>query len=301
MNKITFIGLGLMGSQMASRLAQAGYQLTVWNRTASKSEAFKALGASIAPSLSDSVDDADLIITMLSDPDALDSVLFGPSGIANHIPKKTIYIDMSTTGPLYWDKVCMELVSLGLPKANIVDGPVLGSVPQAQSGTLDIFVGGDPETFERIQEVFKILGNATYVGMHSSAASLKLVINSCLVSLQCIFGEALCLGDLFNLETKTVLDALEKSSLEPIVRKKRANIESQDFTARFTVGNALKDCELIAEASTVNGIDLKVIQAAKEYFYNASQGELVNQDYSAVTKEIRSQATPSKIPEGTGA
>ena len=272
-----------MGFEMASRLAGAGIPVTAWNRTDHKASPLAELGAQIAPTPADAVDGADVVITMLSDPNAIDNVMFGAHGAAAAISREVTYIDMSTIGPDCFLRTCERLGD----SVSALDAPVLGSVPQARDGTLDIFAGGSREVFDAHFDLLTQMGIPRYVGKSGSGASLKLVINSALVSLQCIFGEALSLGDAFGLEQTTILDALESSSLGPVVAKKRSNVETGDFSPRFTLDNGLKDAGLVVKAAGSHSIEMHVAGAALEWFRRASEKGLGQEDYSAVVKLIR--------------
>ena len=278
-----------MGLPMATRLSTAGYCLSVWNRTTSKTRSLAQLGATIELTPLDVARNSQIVITMLEGPEALDQVVFGDMGISRAMSSDKYLIDMSTTGPKYWLELVDRLDPHGGSGPYLVDAPVLGSVPQAQAGELAIFVGANLNTYSEVQDLLGTLGEVTRVGGPGAGQSLKLVINSSLVSLQCVLGEALALAGHFGLDTTMVLDALERSSLEPVVRKKRHNIQSNDFSARFSARNAHKDARLIIENSTSKRDTLKIVESSLEYFRDAIESGDGDQDYSVVTKTIRAR------------
>jgi 3-hydroxyisobutyrate dehydrogenase/2-hydroxy-3-oxopropionate reductase len=138
MVKIAFIGLGAMGSRMAARLVEAGHEVVVWNRTAAKADPLVARGARRAGSPREAAESAEVVMTIVADPASLRAVTEGPSGIAAGIGGSSTVIEMSTVGPrsIAW------LASALPPGTGVLDAPVLGSLTEAESGILKIFVGG---------------------------------------------------------------------------------------------------------------------------------------------------------------
>lgn len=137
MARVAFIGLGGMGSRMARRLVEAGNELTVWNRTRERAG---ALGAVVAATPAEAVAGAEVAITMVADPAALAAVTEGPEGLAAGARQGTTVIEMSTVGPAAIRRLAQVL------DADLLDAPVLGSLSEAEAGTLTVFVGGDVRT-----------------------------------------------------------------------------------------------------------------------------------------------------------
>ena len=191
MARVGFLGLGDMGTPMARRLLRAGHDLVVWNRSPERTVGLAQEGAAVAPSPAQAVVGADFIITMVATPEALEQVLFGTAGLAASLLPGQVVIDMSTVGP---DEI--RSVSARLPKsAVLVDAPVRGSVPQATSGRLDIFVGATDEHYERVRPILESLGSVRLVGGPGSGAAMKLVANLALGAAIVALGEALSLGE----------------------------------------------------------------------------------------------------------
>jgi 3-hydroxyisobutyrate dehydrogenase-like beta-hydroxyacid dehydrogenase len=191
MAKIGFLGLGMMGSAMASRLLDGGNDVTVWNRTASKAQPLVDRGASLAASPAESALGAEAVITMLTDPRALDQVLFGDEGLAAVLHPGQTLIDMSTVGPDAIAGVLSRLPS----GVGFADAPVRGSVPEATEGRLLIFVGATNETYPGVAELLEPLGSVRHVGPPCSGAAMKVVVNSTLGAAIVGVGEALSLGE----------------------------------------------------------------------------------------------------------
>ena len=289
MAKIGFLGLGEMGRPMASRLLRAGHVLTVWNRGAERTVPLAEEGAMVASSPAKVAAGADFVITMLATPEALEQVLFGTAGLAQALSPGQVLIDMSTVGP---DEV--HSVAARLPKGVVlVDAPVRGSVPQATSGRLDIFVGADDENYERVRPILEALGPVRHTGGLGSGAAMKLVANLALGAAIVALGEALSLGESLDLERDMLLDALPDSPIGPIVRAKRANVVSGDFTPSFKLRHAAKDLRLVIETAAARGRDLKQARANRAWLDEATERGAADLDFSAVVATIR---TPGLTP-----
>jgi 3-hydroxyisobutyrate dehydrogenase-like beta-hydroxyacid dehydrogenase len=282
MAKIGFLGLGEMGTPMASRLLRAGHHLTVWNRTAERTAPLAQEGAAVASSPAKAAVGADFVITMLATPEALEQVLFGAAGLAPALSPGQILIDMSTVG---LDEV--RSVAARLPKgASLVDAPVRGSVPQATSGRLEVFVGATDESYERVRPILETLGTVRHTGGPGSGAAMKLVANLALGAAIVTLGEALSLGDSLELKRDVLLDVLADSPIGPIVKAKRANVESGQFAPSFKLRHAAKDLRLVTEAAADRGRDLKQARANRAWLDEAAERGASDLDFSAVVATI---------------
>jgi len=282
--KVGFCGLGLMGLPMAERLLAAGLELTVWNRTKDKAEPLVARGAIAAASPAEAARDADVVITMLATPEALEEVVFGSGGLAEGLRAGQTYLEMSTVGP----DVVGDMAGRLPDGVRLLDAPVLGSVPQATAGELKIFVGGPQVAFDRVRIVLEAMGTPRRLGELGAGAAMKLVVNSTLGALMTGLGEGLALGDALGLDTAMVLDVLADSPIGVPAKGKRSMIESGRFDpANFKVALARKDLTLVTEAAEKAGLELKVAAAAREWFEQADDDGLSDLDYAAVITEIR--------------
>ena len=282
MARIGFLGLGEMGTPMASRLLHAGHDLIVWNRTAERAAALAQQGAAVASSPAKAAAGANVVITMLATPEALEQVLFGTAGLVPALSTGQVLIDMSTVGP---DEI--RSVAARMPKGvSLVDAPVRGSLPQATSGRLDIFVGATDENYERVRPILESLGSVRHVGGQGSGAAMKLVANLTLGAAIVALGEALSLGESLALERNVLLDALADSPIGPIVAAKRANIESDHFAPSFKLQLAAKDMKLVMEAAVARGRDLKQARANRAWLDEAAEHGAADLDFSAVVLTI---------------
>jgi len=266
--KVAVVGLGGMGSRIAQRLIGAGHELTVWNRTPAKAQ---ALGVPIAASPAEAAASSEVVITMVADPEALRAVTEGPDGVAAGAGGTTV-IEMSTVGPAAIERLASQVYEL-------LDAPVLGSLSEAESGTLSIFVGGKAALFERRRDLLSVLGTPLHVGPTGSGAAAKLVANSTLFNVIGAVGEALALAEALGLSRDAAFDVLDRTPLAEQAERRRPALESGEFPPRFPLRLARKDADLVAE----QGLDLRLTMAARSWLAEAGDGD---RDYSAVLERI---------------
>jgi 3-hydroxyisobutyrate dehydrogenase/2-hydroxy-3-oxopropionate reductase len=278
MTSIGFIGLGAMGTRMAQRLVAGPHGVTVWNRTTKRAEPLAAAGALLAGTAAEAARAGEIVITMVRDSDALRDVMHGSDGVLAGLRPGTALVEMSTVGPRAVHGLARELPA----EIGLADAPVLGSVTEAEAGSLRIFVGGDAELFGRIRPVLAVLGDPLYVGELGSGAAAKLVANSTLFAVICALGEAIALGEGLGLSRETVFDVLAATPLAAQAERRRRAIESASYPQRFKLSLARKDAELVLAAAKEAGVDLRLAEAARTWFAEAEEAGLGALDYSAV-------------------
>jgi 3-hydroxyisobutyrate dehydrogenase len=276
MTTIAFIGLGRMGSRMARRLLQAGNEVAVWNRTQERMSPLVQAGAVPAKSPADAARRAEAVLTMLSDPAALMEVTEGPDGLAAGVGPSATVIEMSTVGP----EAIGRLASRLAPGTGLLDAPVLGSLAEAEAGSLRIFVGGPLGLVARWTPLLSELGSPLYVGELGSGAAAKLVANLTLLGVLGLLGEALSLARGLGLSHVTAFEVLAATPLAAQAERRRAAIESGDYPARFSLSLALKDADLILDASAE--AELRLVKAARTWLAEANEAGWADRDYSAV-------------------
>jgi 3-hydroxyisobutyrate dehydrogenase-like beta-hydroxyacid dehydrogenase len=272
MSRVACIGLGGMGSRMAARLLDAGHELTVWNRTAEKASPLAERGASVAKTPTDAARDAEAVITMLANPDALREVT---PGIAAGVTDASTVIEMSTVGPAAVHELRVALH----PEVGLLDAPVLGSLSEAESGSLHIFVGGNPMLFALWAPLLADLGNPIHAGPLCAGAAAKLVANSTLFGTLGVLGEALALADALGLDREAAFDVLAATPLADQAERRRPGIESGEFPPRFPLRLARKDADLVSGASDA---ELRLADAARSWLVEADDGSWGEQDYSSL-------------------
>jgi 3-hydroxyisobutyrate dehydrogenase-like beta-hydroxyacid dehydrogenase len=275
---VAVVGLGGMGSRMARRLLDAGNRLVVWNRTTAKAQPLVGLGASLAATPAEAASGAEVVVTMVADPEALRTVTEGADGVGAGAGEGTTAIEMSTVGPAAVERLASVL------SGPLLDAPVLGSLSEAEAGTLSIFVGGEEGVFERHRELLEVLGKPLYLGPTGSGAAAKLVANSTLFNLIGAIGEALMLGEALGLSRERSFEVLARTALAEQAERRRQALESGEFPSRFPLRLARKDADLIADEH----LDLRLTMAARSWLAEAGDSD---QDYSAVLLRILEAAT----------
>jgi len=267
---------------MAARLLGADHDVTVWNRTREKAEPLGRRGARVASAPGESIADADVAITMLTDPDAVERVVFGHDGLAATLEPGQTLIEMSTIGP---DAV--RSIAERLPDGvEMVDAPVRGSVRQATDGSLIILVGASDTAFDRVRPVLESLGTIHRIGGLGAGAAMKLVANSTIGATMAAFGEALALGEALGLDRSILLDTLSETPIGTTVKSKRENVESGSYPASFKLALALKDMRLVSDAARRAGRTLRLADGTLEWFETADADGAGGLDYSAVVATI---------------
>ena len=277
MADVAVVGLGGMGSRMAGRLLEAGHHVVVWNRTPERSDPLVGRGAERAASPVEAADRAEAVITMVADPSALVAVTEGPDGIAASERSVTL-IEMSTVGPA----AIARLASAMPERIRIIDAPVQGSLGEAESGSLRIWLGGEDAEVERWLPLLSALGSPLHVGGLGAGASVKLVANSTLLGVLGILGEALALAEGLGLDRETALEVLKATPLADQVERRRPALEGGVDPPRFTLSLARKDADLIQQAAAERGVDLRLAPAARAWFEEAEESGLGDRDYSSV-------------------
>ena len=281
MARVAAVGLGAMGSRIARRLLESGNELVVWNRDPAKTTSLVEQGAVATQSPVEAARRAEVVITMVSDPQALQSVTEGPDGVAAAAEGKTL-IQMSTVGPA----VVSRLASVLPEGAELLDAPVLGSVTEAESGTLKIFVGGERALVERWRPLLSTLGTVLHVGPVGAGSAAKLVANTTLMGVIGVLGEALAIAKALGLSNDVAFEVLGATPLADQAARRRESFEQGEYPARFGLSLARKDADLILEAAEAAGINLRLVPAAREWLTEAEQAGRGDEDYSAVLAQI---------------
>jgi 3-hydroxyisobutyrate dehydrogenase-like beta-hydroxyacid dehydrogenase len=279
MGMVAVVGLGAMGSRMARRLLDAGYQVVAWNRTSARAE--ELAGAAVAASPAEAARRADVVLTMVADPAALQAVTEEAEGIAAGVDETTTVIEMSTVGP-----AAISRLAAALPEGRLLDAPVLGSLAEAEAGELRIFLGGPAELVQAWTPLLSTLGSPLHVGPLGAGAAAKLVANTTLFGTLGVLGEALALADGLGLSRDVAFEVLAGTPVAAQAERRRPAVETGEYPQRFSLSLARKDADLIAEAAAAAGADLRLAAAARTWLQEAEEAGLGDEDYSAVLAHI---------------
>ena len=268
LTKIGFIGLGLMGRNMAINLIRSGHSLTVWNRTKSKMNELVHMGAIPADCPKDVAENSDVMITMVSDSPDVEAVIMGHRGIIEGAHEGQLIIDMSTISPEVTRRIAPSLKEKGV---EMLDAPVSGVDIGARDGTLSIMVGGAPKSFEDALPIFKAMGKRiTYMGVNGMGQTAKLC-NQVIVALNLQAAcEGLMLGAAAGLDLNKLIEVLtggasnswQLANLGPKIVKR-------DFAPGFRVKHQLKDIRLALEAAGSLNLPLPTTGLIQQIFRSA--------------------------------
>lgn len=268
-----------MGSRMAARLVAAGHDVTVWNRTAARTAPLAEAGAGTADTPAKAVAGTELVISMLTGPDAVNEVFLGDHGAATGLDGDALVVEMSTIGP---DAVA-DLRKRLPDRIRLIDAPVKGSLPAAESGELGIFAGGSPGDVAAAADVLATLGKVQHVGPLGAGASVKLLVNIALGVSYVMVGEALTLADRLGVDTELALTALESTVISPLIPHVRAKLAEPGPT-HFSLGLAEKDLRL---ALSAGGVPDGVVSGAHGRFGAAARDGLADENVSAIVSHLR--------------
>lgn len=286
MAAVAVIGLGAMGSRIAQRLLAADHDLTVWNRTPERAVALVEQGAQQAASPADAAGDAEFVITMVADPPALAAVTEEPTGVLRSLQPGSVLMEMSTVGA-----AAVHRLADKMPEGvDLLDTPVLGSLSEVESGELTVFIGGSREAADRCRPVLEVLGRQVYVGGLGSGAAAKLVANTTLLGVLGVLGEAVALADGLRLSRAATYDVLAASPLAAQAERRRPMLDGDPVPRRFALTLARKDADLILAAARDADVDLRLLEATREWLNDADKDGLGADDYSAVLRYIAGQS-----------
>jgi 3-hydroxyisobutyrate dehydrogenase len=291
--KIALLGLGLMGSGMAGRLLDAGYPLTIWNRTPDKTKAFVDRGAKVAKSPRQAVAGATLVISMLADVVVCRDVWLGRGEALLGAAPGAILVESSTVTVEWIHELDRAAKEHG---CELVDAPVTGSKPQAMAGQLLFLAGGSPAAVEAITPALKAMGrDVVHVGPVGSGARLKLINNFLSGSQVAALAEALSLIERSGLDTQKSLGVLtEGAPGSPLVKLLSGRMVARQYEPNFLLRLMAKDLRYAVAEAELQALDLDMGRAALRVFEHAIAAGQGEEDMSAVVEQFRIQAESAK-------
>jgi 3-hydroxyisobutyrate dehydrogenase-like beta-hydroxyacid dehydrogenase len=293
MKRVAVLGTGKMGGAIAQRLKTGGFEVSVWDRTKSKAEALQV--GRVADSPADAARHADVLVSMVTGPQALRDVYFGPTGVFSAGPGSTI-VDMSTVGPA----AAQELADAAeLKGAKLVEAPVIGSIPAVNSGTLVILAGAAlVEDLEAVRPVLQQLGEVHYVGDIESAATLKLLANSFLGIVSAGAAELLAAGTAQGVDPIEIFTVLTR--IAPGLKVREAGfVRNIHEPTMFAVRDILKDLDLgLALYQRAPGLGSRVpLTAITRELFAGVASRVPDLDISAIVTAYSSDLLPRRPVE----
>jgi len=287
--RIGFIGLGIMGQGMAKNLLHAGYDLTVYNRTKSRAEELAALGAKVAETPAQAARGNHVVITMLADPPAIESVVLAKDGVIEGLDGGAILIDCSTVDPATTESIRAAADAKG---ARFLDSPVAGSKDAAAKGELILMVGGDESILDEVRPILEVVSRKiVYAGKSGLGTSLKLCFNLTVAHMAAAMSQALVLGVKSGLKPETIIDTLMAGIIgSKFYEWKGGCVMDRDFTTNFSTRLMHKDLHLVLNAGYTQGVPLPVVAAVEELFAMSKAHGEGEEDFCSVIKVLEDLA-----------
>src|SRR6266704_2135204 len=287
-----FIGMGHMGSHMAQRLLDAGYQGTVYDRTREKAQEVGQRGALVAPTPKELAANCQVVLVCVTDDEAQHDVMFGPEGALAGVHAGSIIIDLSTVSPDASRRLFQAAREQGVP---MIDAAVSGSVPQVDQGSLVIFVGGEQETYEQCKPILDVLGqNSFSMGASGMGTTMKLVVNTLLGLGMQALAEAIALGEKAGIEKGLLLDVLGQTTvLTPGQKSKLENVKREEYPTNFALSLMHKDFRLVLSQAYDLSVSMPATAAAQQ-MYTAAMAKGMDEDFSIMIKFMEQLAGVSE-------
>jgi 3-hydroxyisobutyrate dehydrogenase-like beta-hydroxyacid dehydrogenase len=273
-----------MGTAFAERVLEAGFPLVVYNRTASKTEPVAARGASVAGSVGELAGGVGIVLTSLSDDEALEAVATDVVAAAR---PGTVLVDMSTVSPAASARVAVEADAASVA---YLRAPVSGNPSVVRAGNLSFIVSGPADALAQVEPVLRAIGRTIHVvGDAEQARIVKLAINLMIGGLAELMSEALVLGEAAGVSREDLLEVMGASAAgAPFVKYKTEPLLRDDFSATFTTALMEKDIDLILDAADESGAELPLARELKTLLRAASEAGYADDDFIALFLYLRS-------------
>jgi 3-hydroxyisobutyrate dehydrogenase len=284
--KIGLVGTGMLGKAVGLHLLESGYSLTVYNRTASKTESLKEKGATVADRPKHVAESSDLVITCVKDADAVNQVLFGQDGLVAGKQAGMTVADMSTINPSAAKEFSKKLHNEGIKSLEI---PVMGGPNVAIDGKLVLMASGDEEVFEEYREVFDTIASKTFfLGKSGSAHSIKLAMNLQISLLALSLAEGITLTRKAGFDPEKFLEILNSTYFSTGMSQYKAyKMIRDEYQPTFTLKNLKKDLDAITTAAKDFGAVLPIAERANEIYKDAENAGFGEIDYTGILEYIK--------------
>lgn len=278
---VALLGTGVMGAPMAANIARAGLAVRVWNRTAERAEPLSEHGAQVAATAAEAARDADVVVTMLADTDAVLAAMEGENGALAAMSDAAVWAQMSTVGVVGTERLMGLAGERGIA---FVDAPVLGTKAPAEQGALVVLASGPDAAVDRCDPVFEAIGSRTMrVGEAGAGTRLKLVVNSWILATVENVAETVALAEALGSDPRLWLEAMKGGAMDvPYAHLKTAAILERKLEPSFRLALARKDVGLVLEAAERAGVDLGLPRVVAERFDRAIELGHGDEDMAAV-------------------
>jgi 3-hydroxyisobutyrate dehydrogenase len=287
--RIGFAGLGLMGRRMAPHFLEKGYALTVWNRTPSKGESLQKSGAAVAATPRDLASSSDVVFSSLSDPPAVERLVFAADGLIHGVRPGFRYVETSTISPDLARRVEAALSAKG---AAMLEAPVTGSKNGAQNASLLLMTGGSRDIHEELLPLLQVIGSkAIYCGPMGSASFVKLLGNTYISFMLEALAETSVLARKADIPLETVLEVVMASGFaSPYYTFKGGALLRRDFDQHFSIDLLVKDQNLMLQEAASKGAPMPGLVAIRDVCQQARDQGLGQDDIIGVAKVLERAA-----------
>lgn len=286
--KITFIGLGIMGSRMAANLLKNDVDLRVYNRSVSPVKELEAKGAKSASSAKEAVVEADIVFSMLSTPEVVAQLFLKENGALSAMKANAIWVDCSTVNPSFSLKANEAARKAGV---RFMDAPVTGTKPHAENGELSFYVGAEKTLLDEVEPYFNMMGqNIFHIGETSKGSAIKMLLNMMLAQSMIVFSEAVLLGEKMGMDKDFLLELLPKTPVAaPFTKFKTGMIKSGEYDTNFPLELMHKDLHLATLTAYEKNQPIYLANLAKELFAGAKETGLGRLDFAAIHQFLGSK------------
>lgn len=283
------VGTGMLGAAVATRLLSSGFEVAIYNRTASKTDPIRDAGGIVESSPAGVARRSEVVLSVVRDAEAVREVSFGKEGILSGKHPGMVVADMSTILPAESRKIHAEFLSHGV---DWLDTPVMGGPDAAAAGSLVLMAGGDPASFRKADDVFAAVAEKRHhLGPPGTAHSVKLSMNLQIAMLALSISEGICLARGLGVNPDTFLDILNSTYFATgMSRKKALRMVRGRYPATFTLENLAKDLATISEAADNAGMRLPMSSEALRVYREAVKGGAGHLDYTGILEHIQKRA-----------
>jgi len=283
--KIGFMGLGIMGTPMVANLLRAGYPVMVYNRSPEKADPLVKQGAGLASSPQALAQAADVVIAMVTGPEALNDLLWGPEGAGGAFSHSKVFINMSSVAPSYTRQLAQELEPSGVI---FIDAPVSGTKKPAEDGTLLILAGGPQEKVKELEPLLLAMGKKViYCGAAGQGSMMKMFINLLLGIMMEGFAEVLNFGRIGGLSLEAMLDTVYSGPLNcAMFQMKAPNLEKKTYPTAFPLKHMTKDAKFVVDTAFEMGAPVPVGQVLVHLYRTGVAQGWGDEDVSAIARVL---------------
>jgi len=288
--RIGFIGLGIMGSRMAANLAAAGFELTVWNRTAATAEAFAIEhGVNVAATPAELAAASDVVIKIVVNGEQVEEILVGEQGVIAGAREGMLCIDMSTISP----QMALSLGErLGEHGIAFIDAPVTGSSPGAEAGTLTIMAGGSEADLQRAAPIFEVLGAKTvHCGPLGQGQMIKVITNAIAANNAAVLAQALIVARAVGVDLAALTEVIDGGAADSRMAQLKAQpMIDREYDTLFRLDHMIKDVDLALELAAAEGIPFDYAAQTRELMAEASAEGFGEVDFAALYEALQARA-----------